>query len=175
MNTVRKAIEVACEWHGEQRYGRFPYVVHLNDVAKICEPFGETAEVIAYLHDALEDTELTGQQVEDVFGSFVRLAVEALTDPPGLNRKERKAASYAKLGAIEVTSPLSLALVVKAADRLANVRACVHDKNERLLQMYRDEHEAFTKAVLRVGLNEALVDEVGELLAASPSSAEGST
>jgi guanosine-3',5'-bis(diphosphate) 3'-pyrophosphohydrolase len=151
MSTVRKAVEIALEFHGEQKYGRFPYILHLIDVARLCQPFGETAEICGYLHDVLEDTYYPAGQLGTVFGRDVREVVEAITDPPNLSRKERKAAMYAKLAAIDVTmnSRLSLALIVKAADRLANVRACVEDKNESLLKMYRSEHDEFVKAVHR--------------------------
>ncbi len=57
------------------------------------------------------------------------------------NLKERKAKTYAKLA--QVQRALELALVVKAADRLANVRACVADHNNALLQVYGGEHTVF--------------------------------
>ena len=149
MSTVRRAVEVACEWHGAQRYGKHPYIVHLIDVARHSRGFGVQAETVAYLHDILEDTKMPPAQLGAIFGPRVREAVEVLTDPPGATRKERKAAAYAKLGEINESSPLAVALIVKAADRLANVEACVADGNERLLDMYRKEHPAFLKAVQR--------------------------
>ena len=164
MSTPRKAREVACEWHGSQRYGHHPYVKHLDDVAAICRSHSATAEIVAYLHDILEDTKLSAHQLEDIFGRDVRELVEVLTDPPGANRKERKAAAYANLADIGDQSPLAVALVVKAADRLANVRACVEDGNDGLLEMYRKEHSAFVRAVRRVGWNEGTVAATTMLL-----------
>jgi (p)ppGpp synthase/HD superfamily hydrolase len=165
MSTVRRAIEVACEWHGEQRYGKYPYILHLDDVARFVRGRGERYEIVAYLHDILEDTPMQAQQLEDIFGDTVRLAVEKLTDPPGKNRKERKAGAYAKLEALDMGDlSTPFALVVKAADRLANVRACVEDRNDGLLDMYRKEHPVFVKAVRRIGLNEGLTSETTMLL-----------
>jgi (p)ppGpp synthase/HD superfamily hydrolase len=155
-----RARAVAMHAHGDQKYGDEPYVVHLDEVAALCEPYGEEAVVVAYLHDALEDTDLPPEAVETAFGAQARATVEALTDPPMKTRKERKAASYAKLAAIASDSPIALALVVKAADRLANVRRCVLNANSGLLDMYRKEQPDFDRAVRRAGLNDALMDEV---------------
>jgi hypothetical protein len=85
-------------------------------------------------------------------------------DPPGPRRKERKAAAYAILAEVDASTPRRLALVVKAADRLANVRACLRDANEGLLAMYRREHHDFAHAVSRQGLNDAFMNELDELL-----------
>ena len=51
----------------------------------------------------------------------------------------------------KVTGESEIALVVKAADRLANARACLSDKNERLKAMYKAEHPMFGKSVFRKG------------------------
>jgi (p)ppGpp synthase/HD superfamily hydrolase len=163
---VKKAREMAVKAHGQQMYGTHPYVVHLDMVAELVRPFGEEAEVVAYLHDTLEDTALPHEEVGNAFGPLVRACVEAMTDSKGATRKERKNATYERLGAITAEEPVSLALLVKAADRLANVRSCVKDGNESLLAMYRGENEAFRAAVLRAGLNEAMVTEIDEIVRA---------
>jgi (p)ppGpp synthase/HD superfamily hydrolase len=133
--------------HGDQKYGSHPYSVHLDAVAKIARPFGETAEIIAYLHDVVEDTEVTVEEVEAQFGKLVADSVAILTDESGENRKERKSKTYEKMA--KVTGETEIALVVKAADRLANMRACVADKNQRLLSVYKSEHPVFRESVFR--------------------------
>ena len=148
--------------HGEQMYGEHPYVPHLDAVALIAEPFGEAAVVAAYLHDTVEDTSVTLTDVADRFGPHIAACVALLTDQPGANRKERKAAAYAKLA--QVSGPLELALIVKAADRLANVRASVKDDNARMLQVYRGEHPTFRQAAYRPGLCDPLWSELDALL-----------
>lgn len=150
--------------HGDQKYAAQRYVTHLDAVAEIVTDRGEDAVVIAYLHDSVEDTPLLGASIENIFGATVAACVDAVTDPPGANRKERKAGSYAKLAAIEVGSQRELALVVKAADRLANVRACVREKNTQLLEMYRGEQPTFRSAVRREALNEEWVREIDALV-----------
>lgn len=143
----KRARDFAIAAHGKQRYGKHPYSVHLDAVAKISQPFGETAKTIAYLHDVVEDTEVSVEEIEKQFGKLVSQAVEILTDEAGSNRKERKSKTYAKMA--KVSGETEIALIVKAADRLANMRACVAGDNKDLLAMYKAEHPIFKKSVYR--------------------------
>lgn len=163
------ARDIAMFVHGDQKYGDKMYISHLEEVAEIARPWGEDAVVAAYLHNAIEDTTLDSATIRNLFGPLVAEAVLFVTDPPAANRKARKARSYATLGAIEpmVDPPGRLALIVKAADRLANVRACVRDKNEQLLEMYRKEHAAFRAAVFRPHLNDDPIVELDDIFAAT--------
>jgi guanosine-3',5'-bis(diphosphate) 3'-pyrophosphohydrolase len=148
--------------HDTQTYGVHPYSFHLDEVAALAAPYGEEAVVVAYLHDVVEDTETTIEQIEAEFGMRVASCVMLLSDVPGATRKERKAKTYAKLAAVH--GPDELALLVKAADRLANVRACIRDRKLGLWQMYQGEHQAFRTAAYRSGLCEPLWSELNKLL-----------
>jgi len=152
----------ALEAHGAQRYGDQPYACHLDAVALLAAPYGEEAVTVAYLHDTVEDTEATLVDIADRFGPLVAACVGLLTDEPGATRKERKASTYAKLA--RVSGPMELALLVKTADRLANVRACIADRNERLWAVYQSEHQAFRGAAYRAGLCDVLWAELDPLL-----------
>mgnify|MGYP001618967429 CR=1 FL=1 len=160
--SVAAARAWAVEMHGDQRYGDRPYVWHLDAVAALLAPFGTQAQLIGYLHDVVEDTPATREQVEARFGPLVADCVALLSDAPGADRKERKAKTYATLAA--VTGPQQLALVVKAADRLANVQSCIADGNARLLAVYRDEQPSFRAAAFRPGLCDALWAALDALL-----------
>jgi (p)ppGpp synthase/HD superfamily hydrolase len=160
---VEKAREFAVLAHGEQRYGVQPYSVHLDAVAEISARYGDEARVVAYLHDTVEDTEAKLSDIRASFGDLVAECVALLTDCPGANRKERKAKTYARLAT--VSGPHELALIVKAADRLANVRACVAEQNAALWQMYRGEHVVFRAAAYRPGQCEPIWAELDGLLA----------
>ena len=157
--TVALARAFAVQAHGDQKYGDGPYVRHLDDVAALAAPFGHLARVVAYLHDVLEDTKATGHELVTHFGQSVRVAVALCTDEYGLNRRERKAKTNAKLA----TSTNSVGLVVKACDRLANVRECVRTNDSRL-EMYRREYPAFRDAAYRAGLCDAVWAELDELM-----------
>jgi len=66
-----KARRFAIKAHGSQKYGAKPYSVHLDAVACIVESFGVQAQVIAFLHDVVEDTDTTVPEIAAVFGLFV--------------------------------------------------------------------------------------------------------
>ena len=166
----QEARSFAVQAHGDQKYGERPYSYHLDQVAAIAEPYGEEAAAIAYLHDTAEDTKVTLAEIEQKFGSKISSCVALLTDEPGANRKERKAATYAKLAA--VSGPNEIALLVKVADRLANVRACVKDKKLNLWQLYRSEQTTFRNAAYRAGLCDPLWSELDALLAEGAFDAE---
>lgn len=159
---IREAREFALAAHGGQKYGIHPYSVHLDAVAELAVPYGEIAQVVAYLHDVVEDTSVRLHEIEERFGQRVADCVRILTDEPGENRRERKRKTYAKMAA--VPAGLELALIVKAADRLANVQACVADRNDEKLTFYQDEHPAFRKAAYREGLCPPLWNEMDRIL-----------
>jgi guanosine-3',5'-bis(diphosphate) 3'-pyrophosphohydrolase len=163
-NLVEKAKEFAVKAHGDQKYGELPYVVHLQAVANHLKPYGENAEVLGFLHDVVEDTSVSKEEVESEFGKFISECVAILTDEAGSNRKERKAKTYLKMS--KVGAELNLALIAKVADRLANLEACVKAGNNSLLSMYKGEHPAFRNAVYREGLCEELWLKVEAIVAA---------
>ena len=162
-DTVIEARDFAIKHHGEQRYGDQPYAHHLDAVVALLEPYGEVAQVIGYLHDVVEDTAVTLEQIKSLFGSLVAGAVGILSDQPGADRKERKRKTYALMA--RVTGELEIALLVKTADRLANVQACVdHDRTDKL-RMYQQEHPTFRQAVYRQGLCDDLWERLDGLMA----------
>lgn len=161
MQEIARSFAVAA--HGEQKYGDKPYVFHLDAVASLAAPYGEEAVVVAYLHDAVEDTSATIQDIGNVFGAKVAACVSLLTDEAGANRQERKAKTYGKLA--DVRGETKIALIVKAADRLANARACLADRRLDLLKVYRSEHQAFRKAAYREQLCDPVWQELDSLLA----------
>ena len=147
----RVAEAFARERHAEQLYGPSePYVVHLAEVAALVREWTAgignfsgmrgTLEAAAWLHDVVEDTRTTIEEVEDAFGRRVAQIVGAVTSEPGPNRAARNAATYRKVRADW------LALVVKLADRVANAR------RGRLVPMYRKEYAGFREALFEQGL-----------------------
>ena len=78
-----------------RKYTDQPYIVHPIRVADIVDSYGGTDEMInaAYLHDVVEDTSVTIEDVNDMFGSVVAVIVDGLTDvskPEDGNRAVRK-------------------------------------------------------------------------------------
>jgi len=151
------AREIGIRAHSSQTYGEkhLPYSLHLDMVAGVLAEFlvdSDEIDQVAYLHDILEDTEWTSEDLkkhgfsEDVIG-----AVEFCTDAPGKNRKERKAATYERmaeqLGVLPTQKYVKLGALVKVADRIVNLRACHIWPNASMLKMYMQEDEAFSEAL----------------------------
>lgn len=157
---IQRSREFAIRVHGDQRYGEHPYGYHLDAVAEILTSFGQQAQIAAYSHDTVEDCDVTIDDIADAFGREMADCVAVLTDEPGENRKTRKAKTKEKLAA----SNNSLALVVKAADRLANLRQSQLTSNASKLAMYAREHKAFRAAAYRPGLCDALWNEMDSIL-----------
>jgi guanosine-3',5'-bis(diphosphate) 3'-pyrophosphohydrolase len=164
IDAIHRACDFAIAAHGDQRYGARRYAFHLDMVATILQPYGAQAQIVGYLHDTLEDTRATRDQIEAAFGPHVAACVAILTDEAGADRKTRETLTYAKMA--EVRGELELALIVKAADRLANVRACAADGLERKLTMYREEHVALRAAAYRRSICDALWHELEHALQA---------
>lgn len=164
MEIVKRAREIAEEAHRGATYGGATFLEgHLDVVAGLLGPYGEFAQALGYLHDALEDTDLRAGVVQELLGPVGLRALLFVTDPPGPTRKVRKAIAYERLRTMPRGVPESIALVVKAADRLANIRASVVTADARHLKMYRGEHEAFVAAV-RCPETERFVREATDLL-----------
>jgi (p)ppGpp synthase/HD superfamily hydrolase len=154
---LQRAREFAIVAHGDQKYGNDrPYSFHLDAVVKLLEPYGEEAQVLGYLHDIIEDARVDAQTLENEFGVLVATRVALLTDEPGESRQVRKRKTYERLK--KVTGEGELSLVVLAADRLANIQACIADGTDgkKKLAMYRGERSAFKSAVYRPGLCDEL-------------------
>jgi len=154
--TVARAFAV--EKHGKQRYGNQPYSFHLDSAVRELENHILTLPALrfhdhgiiraaTYLHDVLEDTDTSVIQLAANFTSPVVELVQAVSDGPGKNRKERKFYVYQAIKRVGVA-----ALAVKLADRLANAQACGLSKDRNsMLDMYRKEQPGFE---LALGCNE---------------------
>jgi len=135
----------ALDAHGDQRYGVQPYSVHLDAVvAQILRFHGDDVEeellVAGYLHDVLEDTPVTADQLRDRFGSRVTELVHAVTKEPGVTLRERDQITWQKIVETEA------AVRLKLADRIANVEACWTTRSKKLFK-YKAEYPRFRGAL----------------------------
>jgi (p)ppGpp synthase/HD superfamily hydrolase len=144
--------------HADQLYGTGPYAAHLHAIADVLRRFGYGDDPVlmsaGYLHDTIEDAGATRAEISSLFGDRVADIVDAVSDPPGDTRARRKAAAYPRIRALDD------AVVVKLADRIANVEA-----GGSKGAMYRGEQPAFRAALHRDGLAEPMWARLDELLA----------
>lgn len=142
---VTKAKVFAEEAHDGQTYGRFPYTKHLEDVANVLRRYGYGDDtelmVAAYLHDIVEDTDITVHEIEDIFGNKIGDIVYAVTNEPGVNRTERHRKTYPKIKANKK------AIILKLADRIANATEC-YKTGSPMISMYRREYREFKRSLM---------------------------
>jgi len=129
MDKVTKAIEFAAKAHDGmvRKKDKTPYILHPLEAAVIVGTMTDNQDVIsaAVLHDVVEDTGVTIEEIEEKFGARVRLLVESETEdkradlPPENTwriRKEESLAELANCGDADV-------LMLWLGDKLANMRS----------------------------------------------------
>ncbi|MBS4224201.1 HD domain-containing protein [Lederbergia citrea] len=127
MNMIDKAIQFAAIKHEGQYRKRtdIPYITHPFVVGMILQQAGYKEEIIAagILHDALEDTDTTEEELLSEFGqSVVDLVKAASEEDKSLSWEERKQRS---IDALALKSPDQIAVIV--ADKLHNIRSIQSD------------------------------------------------
>ncbi|MFC5824843.1 HD domain-containing protein [Nonomuraea insulae] len=137
-----KAVDFAALRHADQRRpAGEPYMQHLLEVVTVLAEAVNTTDIdmlrAAVLHDVVEDTDCSLDEVRNHFGDRVTVLVEWVTKPAaaeGESREEVRAAYLARLR----DAPAD-ALVVKLADRLSNVqRLDSHPRPEKRRAYYRE-------------------------------------
>ena len=124
-NPIRDAMSMAARHHaGQTRKGPSPsaYTHHLAEVAALVSAFGGDTEMIAaaWLHDIVEDTDVSIEDLRHRYGDPIASMVEEVTDDPGLSKDRQKAAQ------IEHAPKLSSgAALIKAADQTSNMTGLV--------------------------------------------------
>lgn len=124
---VRAAREFAAEAHTgqERKFVGGPYLAHVEEVANMAAALDLSvgAEAAAWLHDVVEDCEVTQKEIDDRFGIFVGSMVRDLTNTPGasgLSKPERKAKDIERLryASAEAQS-------IKCCDIISNVSTVI--------------------------------------------------
>lgn len=154
------ALRFSAEKHRDQRrkdHAASPYINHPIEVATLLATIGQVTDMTtligAVLHDTIEDTETTADEIEELFGVEVREVVEEVTDDKLLPRWERK-----RQQVLTAPDASRRAKLIKLADKTANVRDVAHRPPAHwTLQKRRDylEWTAHVVAGCR-GVNEAL-------------------
>jgi len=129
--------------HADQKYGTGPYTIHLDAVRQVLKDFDWVMTdiiVSGWLHDTIEDTNTTQEEINALFGAQVARIVWACSGV-GKNRKERNESIYAKL------KECPEGVCVKLADRIANVESAKANDPKKF-EMYKKEYEAFESALL---------------------------
>lgn len=137
---IEQAVRAAAILHKDQiRKGSvpMPYVSHLFAVTLMLQDYTQDEDILiaALLHDTLEDTDYTAQELQDDFGGKVREMVESLTEPQDSENKNYSWKERKQLYVKQLRKAPQGALLIAAADKIHNMRAIVEE--------YFDDHKRF--------------------------------
>jgi guanosine-3',5'-bis(diphosphate) 3'-pyrophosphohydrolase len=153
---VCRAFEFAYELHkGQYRASGEPYICHPVAVAGLLRDLGGDSAMIAsgFLHDVVEDTDVTPEEIEEHFGEEVRQLVEGVTKLSKFNfesKTERQAENFRRMF-LAMAQDIRV-IVVKLADRLHNMRTLEHLSPEKQRRIARETMEIFAPLANRLGI-----------------------
>ena len=153
---IRKAWDFCVQNHkGQMRASGEPYIIHPLEVAEVLAEMKLDATAIAagLLHDAVEDTPATSEQVEADFGDQVAHIVEGVTKIDKIqfaNREDRQAENVRKMLLAMVTDVR--VVLIKLADRLHNMRTLEHLQPDRREAIARETLDIYAPLAHRLGM-----------------------
>jgi GTP pyrophosphokinase len=153
---VRQAFEMAAEAHKTmRRKSGEPYILHPIAVAMICVEeigLGVRSTICALLHDTVEDTDLTLEDVEQEFGNEISKIVDGLTKISSVmdTNTSQQAENFKKILLTLTDDPR--VILIKLADRLHNMRTLEHMKREKQLKIASETVWVYAPLAHRMGL-----------------------
>lgn len=152
---VTRAWEFAKKAHeGHTRYSGEPYLTHLEAVALLLTEMGMGAKTVAagLLHDVVEDTKVTIEEVRETFGDEVLFLVEGVTKLGSVryHGTDRHNESLRKL--FVATSEDIRVLIIKLVDRLHNMQTLEYVPKEKRLRIARETLEIYVPVAHRLGM-----------------------
>ena len=168
MNTLLEAAHFAAIKHSSQRRKNkdaSPYINHPIEVARHLSAVGEVDDeeilIAALLHDTIEDTQTTREEIATAFGEPVARLVVECTDDKRLPKAERK-----RLQVEKAPKKSDGAKVIKIADKTCNLRSLLVDPPAVWSRQRQLEYFQWAERVVRglLGVNAALDAEVQRVL-----------
>jgi GTP pyrophosphokinase len=156
ISLIRKAWEFCVKHHdGQMRASGEPYIIHPLEVAEVLAEMKMDASAISagLLHDAVEDTPATNEEIAAGFGDQVAHIVEGVTKIDKIqfaNREDRQAENVRKM-LLAMVSDVRVVLI-KLADRLHNMRTLEHLKPDRQEAIARETLDIYAPLAHRLGM-----------------------
>ncbi len=153
---IEKALNYATECHkGQCRRSGEPYIEHPIQVALILIDLGMDTEsiVAALLHDVVEDTEVTNETIQKLFGKEVALLVEGVTKLgkiPYYSREEQQAENLRKM--LFAMAQDVRVIIIKLADRLHNMRTIDSLREQKRRDISLETIEVYAPIAHRLGI-----------------------
>lgn len=155
---LRTAFDMALDAHKDmRRKSGEPYIYHPLEVARITVEeigLGTTSVICALLHDVVEDTEITLEEIEQEFGNVVARIIDGLTKISGLYNKSTntsdQAENFRKM-LLTLADDVRV-ILIKLADRLHNMRTLDSMPKEKQLKIASETSFLFAPLAHRLGL-----------------------
>ena len=163
---IRKAFDIALEAHKDmRRKSGEPYIYHPIAVAHICAEeigLGTTSVVCALLHDVVEDTDLTLEDIKGLFGEKEAKIIDGLTKISGVfdQGSSQQAENFRKM--LLTLSDDIRVILIKLADRLHNMRTLESMTRDKQLKIASETLYLYAPLAHRLGLN-AIKTELEDL------------
>ena len=154
---IRKAFDLAVKAHANiRRKSGEPYIYHPIAVAQICAEeigLGDTSIICALLHDIVEDTPITLQNIEKLFGEKIASIINGLTKISTVldNNHSIQAENFRKV-LLAMAQDVRV-ILIKIADRLHNMRTLEHMSKEQQIKIASETLFLYAPLAHRLGLN----------------------
>ncbi|MSS83508.1 bifunctional (p)ppGpp synthetase/guanosine-3',5'-bis(diphosphate) 3'-pyrophosphohydrolase [Actinomycetaceae bacterium WB03_NA08] len=155
VSTIERAYEVARDCHeGQKRKSGEPYITHPVAVATILAELGMTPPtlVAALLHDTVEDTDYTVEQLEADFGPEIAAMVDGVTKLDKIRYGAAAQSETLRKMLVAMSRDIRV-LLIKLGDRLHNARTWKHVEPESAKKKARETLEIYAPLAHRLGMN----------------------
>ncbi len=156
MALVQRAIDYAGEKHKEQkRKDGSPYIIHPLAVAQIVAEMGLDTDAVlgALLHDCIEDTDASHEEIEKLFGSSVALLVDGVTKLTRANFSSTEQAQMENLRKMFMAMSKDIrVMLIKIADRLHNMRTMQYQTPQKQISKCRETMDIYAPLAHRLGM-----------------------
>jgi GTP diphosphokinase / guanosine-3',5'-bis(diphosphate) 3'-diphosphatase len=163
---IKKAFLMSADAHKDmRRKSGEPYIYHPIAVAQICVEeigLGPTSIMCALLHDVVEDTEVSLDEIEEGFGKSVRKIIDGLTKISGVFEygSSQQAENFRKM--LLTLSDDIRVILIKLADRLHNMRTLGSMSRDKQLKIASETFYLYAPLAHRLGLH-AIKSELEDL------------
>ncbi len=156
MELIQNAIDYAANKHSRQkRKDGSPYIIHPLAVAEIVVEMGLDADAVmgALLHDCIEDTDASHEEIEKLFGRAVAELVEGVTKLTRANFSSTEQAQMENLRKMFMAMSKDIRVVlIKIADRLHNMRTMQYQTPEKQISKCRETMDIYAPLAHRLGM-----------------------